>query len=99
MRAGTPAGGVAEQVAQLSAIPEVLRVTRRQPGAGPGRSGIEYLARCAVPEEGMDLPEPARPRHRGVGHVILERAPDPLHRIVVRAVPGAVQQLQPRVLL
>jgi hypothetical protein len=27
----------------LSGIPEVLRVTGRQPGAGPGRGGIEHL--------------------------------------------------------
>jgi hypothetical protein len=42
----------------------------------------------------MDLPEPSGPGHGGVGHVVLQRRPDPLDRVVVRAVAGAVQQLQ-----
>src|SRR5215472_12220320 len=49
--------------------------------------------------KGADLPEAAGPGHSGVGHVVLQRAPDPFHRIVVRAVPGAVQQLQAGVFL
>jgi hypothetical protein len=31
--------------AVLSGIPEVLLVTGRQPGAGPGRGGVEHLIR------------------------------------------------------
>ena len=42
----------------------------------------------------MDLPEPAGPDHRGGGHVVLKRRLDALGRVVVRAVPGAVEQLQ-----
>jgi tetratricopeptide (TPR) repeat protein len=45
------------------------------------------------------LPEPSGPVHGGVGHVVLQRGPDPLYRVVVRAVPDAVQQLQPGMLL
>jgi hypothetical protein len=33
-----------EPEAELSGIPEVLLVTRRQPRAGPGRGGIKHLA-------------------------------------------------------
>jgi len=46
----------------------------------------------------MDLPEPARPRHGGVRHVVLQRRPDPFDGIVVRAVPGAVEHFQAGVL-
>ena len=42
----------------------------------------------------MDLPQAAGPAHGGVGHVVLQRAPDPLGGIVMRAVPGAVEQFQ-----
>jgi hypothetical protein len=42
----------------------------------------------------VDLPQAAGPADGGIGHVVLERRPDPLGRVVVRAVPGAVQQLQ-----
>lgn len=34
----------------------------------------------------------------GVGQVRLQGAPDPLHRVLVRTVPGAVQQMYPMVL-
>jgi hypothetical protein len=46
----------------LSSIPEVLLVTRRQPGAGPGCGGIEYLTkvRCRA-----HWPALARPRLGG----------------------------------
>ena len=45
----------------------------------------------------MDLPQPAGPGDSGVGHVVLQPAPDPFHRVVVRAVPRAVQHLHLRV--
>jgi hypothetical protein len=35
--------GVILAAGRLSAIPEVLLVTRRQPWAGPGRGGIQHL--------------------------------------------------------
>ena len=43
---GMPGDGTAWRLslAALSGIPEVLFVTRRQPGAGPGRGGGEHLA-------------------------------------------------------
>jgi hypothetical protein len=83
----------------LSSIPEVLLVTGRQPGAGPGRGGSQHLIGWAGAEEGADLPEPARPVHCGVRQVVLQCRPDPLGRVVVRAVPCAVQQLRPGVLV
>lgn len=43
----------------------------------------------------MDLPEPSGPGDSGVGDAVLQPAPDTLDRIVVRAVPSAMQQLQP----
>ncbi len=36
---------IAERAALLSGIPEVLFVTRGQPGAGPGRGGVEHVVR------------------------------------------------------
>jgi hypothetical protein len=33
------------KIEELSGIPKVLLVTRRQPGAGPGRGGGEHLIR------------------------------------------------------
>ena len=47
----------------------------------------------------MDLSQPSGPGYGGVGHVVLQRGPDPLRGIIVRAVPGTVQQLQPGMLL
>ena len=47
----------------------------------------------------MDLPESAGPAYGSVRHVILQRRPDPLDGIVVRAVPGTVEQFQPGMLL
>ena len=38
-------GAVGEVWTQLSVIPEVLLVSRRQPGAGPGRGGGQHLIR------------------------------------------------------
>jgi hypothetical protein len=47
----------------------------------------------------VDLPEPARPGIGSIGQVVRQRRPDPFGRVVVRAVAGAVQHLQPGVLL
>ena len=47
----------------------------------------------------MDLPEPSGPGDGGVGDVVLQRSPDAFDRVVVRAVPGAIQHLQPGLLV
>ena len=39
-----PAWNVRANISVLSGIPKVLFVTRWQPGAGPGRGGVEHLA-------------------------------------------------------
>src|SRR6266700_2909178 len=86
-------GARQEQAWRLSGIPEVLLVTRGQPGAGPGGGGVQHLAGRAVAEEGMDLPQAPGPGDGGVGDVVLQGGPDSFDGVVVRAVTGAVDQL------
>jgi hypothetical protein len=47
----------------------------------------------------VDLPEAAGPGDGGVGHVVLQPGPDAFDGVVMRAVAGAVEQLQPGMLL
>jgi hypothetical protein len=60
------------------------------------RGGMQHLVAGSMSEQGMDLAEAAgHGLRRAVGQVGLERAPDPLDRVVV-GVARAVQQLKAR---
>ena len=65
-----------------------------EPGSILGRSGVQHLLWRPLPEEGCALGDSAgHGGRRRVGQVALERAPDALHRVGMRAVAGAVAEL------
>src|SRR6266540_618408 len=82
----------------LSGLPEVLHVTLGQPGRAVRRGGRQHLRGGALAEEGVHLADaPLDGQGRVVRQPCLERAPDPLDRVVVGAVARPVQHPHPRV--